>query len=221
MVIVVLQVHSDQLTHARKGCLTRLRQDIRTDGSRIEDSHKGWNSIQRAHPSGIVMFIACADDFVLRRNIRTINGTTQRNPFIAAANGSHHIRLANHIAYNFNAIIDIIQKASLKWPLPAPRPTVSLVITSEVFGIALSKSASTYVEEIKDVNAEASSLLEIFDEEWTSSDTVYTSIVSRRTLTDIETGTRFLKGAYSFAAVRFRLTHRTLEASFTGRWIYK
>ncbi|KAJ7150806.1 hypothetical protein C8R46DRAFT_1229740 [Mycena filopes] len=46
-------VHAAQLKHLQKGCLSRLRQDIASDGSRIEGSHKGWNSIQRASASGL------------------------------------------------------------------------------------------------------------------------------------------------------------------------
>ncbi|GBE83061.1 hypothetical protein SCP_0501070 [Sparassis crispa] len=38
------KVHLDQLSHVRKGCLTRPRQDIRADGSHIEGSHKGASS---------------------------------------------------------------------------------------------------------------------------------------------------------------------------------
>ncbi|KAF9014709.1 hypothetical protein BDZ89DRAFT_894715, partial [Hymenopellis radicata] len=53
----------DQVTHARKGCLTRSRQDILSDGTRIEGSHKGWNSIMRAMPCGLSMFISLSDDF--------------------------------------------------------------------------------------------------------------------------------------------------------------
>ena len=40
------QVHKEQLNHVRKGCLERRRQDIPSDGSCIEGSHKGWNSLQ-------------------------------------------------------------------------------------------------------------------------------------------------------------------------------
>ncbi|KAG0694993.1 hypothetical protein DFH29DRAFT_880333 [Suillus ampliporus] len=42
------KVHQEQLKHVRKGCLERSIQGIRADGSRIEGSHKGWNSLQRA-----------------------------------------------------------------------------------------------------------------------------------------------------------------------------
>ena len=36
-------MHADQLAHVKKGCLARSRDDVRTDGSRIEGSHAAWN----------------------------------------------------------------------------------------------------------------------------------------------------------------------------------
>ncbi len=59
------KVHADQLTHVKKGCLERRRQDIAADGSRIEGSHKAWNTLQRACASGLEMFGALSRDFVL------------------------------------------------------------------------------------------------------------------------------------------------------------
>ena len=56
------QTHHEQLTHVRKGCLARTRHDISTDGSRIEASHKGWNSLQRSFACGIVLIVALAHD---------------------------------------------------------------------------------------------------------------------------------------------------------------
>ncbi|KAG1907559.1 uncharacterized protein F5891DRAFT_913220, partial [Suillus fuscotomentosus] len=38
------KVHKEQLKHVRKGYCKCLYQDIHTDGSYIEGSHKGWNS---------------------------------------------------------------------------------------------------------------------------------------------------------------------------------
>ncbi|TFY51214.1 hypothetical protein EVG20_g11108 [Dentipellis fragilis] len=61
--------HRQQINHVRKGCLARPREDISSDGSRIEGTHKGWNSLQRAHSSGIEVLLALSSDFVLRRNL--------------------------------------------------------------------------------------------------------------------------------------------------------
>ena len=54
----------------RKGCLARLCQDVASDGSRIEGSHKGWNSIMRSFSNGLEVYTALAHDFVLHRNLR-------------------------------------------------------------------------------------------------------------------------------------------------------
>ncbi|KAJ7659690.1 hypothetical protein DFH06DRAFT_935341, partial [Mycena polygramma] len=56
-----------QMQHVRKGCLARPREDISSDGSRIEGSHKEWNSIQRSFASGLEMQTALGHDFVLHR----------------------------------------------------------------------------------------------------------------------------------------------------------
>lgn len=40
------KVHQEQLKHVRNGCLERNIKGIRANGSRIEGSHKGWNSLQ-------------------------------------------------------------------------------------------------------------------------------------------------------------------------------
>ncbi|KAI0691353.1 hypothetical protein C8T65DRAFT_587252, partial [Cerioporus squamosus] len=40
--------HAEQILHIQKGCLARPRDDIRSDGSRIEGMHKGFNHLQRA-----------------------------------------------------------------------------------------------------------------------------------------------------------------------------
>jgi hypothetical protein len=66
--LIYRQVHCEQMKHVRKGCLARPREDIPSDGSRIEGSHKAWNGIQRSFSSGLVMFRALGHDFVLRRN---------------------------------------------------------------------------------------------------------------------------------------------------------
>src|SRR5258707_13202361 len=98
------QVHADQLNHVKKGCLARHRQDIASDGSRIEGSHKGWNSLQRAQPSGIEMYVALAHDFVLRRNIRvfllhekTRKQLSSTDLLVSFSSGSH-ISLLGHLA---------------------------------------------------------------------------------------------------------------------------
>ncbi|KAF8969038.1 hypothetical protein BDZ97DRAFT_1902759 [Flammula alnicola] len=80
------------------------------DGSHIEGSHKAWNSLQRAHPSGIEVYTGLFHDFFLRRNIRIASARIQNHrsvnfhEFIASAHTSHHIQLVNHTAELFNLL---------------------------------------------------------------------------------------------------------------------
>ncbi|KAF9012175.1 hypothetical protein BDZ89DRAFT_963654, partial [Hymenopellis radicata] len=145
------KVHSDQVAHARKGCLTRSRQDILSDGSRIEGSHKGWNSIMRSQPSGIVMFLALASDFVLRRNVRAASKRTDsmRRFVTITARGSHHVRLVNYIARRFNAAILLQKAVSPTATLPVALPILKKILTTEVFGVVSSSLAGDFFEERK------------------------------------------------------------------------
>lgn len=133
------QVHQEQLKHVRKGCLTRRRQDIRSDGSRIEGSHKGWNSIQRAQPSGIVMLNALLNDFVLRRNLRIAQQKHSPTPFIVSSHGSHHLALINSIAITHNKL-----KQSGSNVQVDVLPILPDVPSGEVFGLMKSDYLTTF-----------------------------------------------------------------------------
>ncbi|KAL6299496.1 hypothetical protein BKA93DRAFT_829872 [Sparassis latifolia] len=144
-----VKVHADQLAHVRKGCLARPRQDVRSDGSRIEGSHKGWNGLQRAHASGITVLSAMCHDFVLRRNIRVMQRSGQQSSFIQSTFGSHHIRLVDCHARLWNALLADIA------PLPSglhKLPRLLLVSSNETFGLVRTKSAVGYhnLLEVKD-----------------------------------------------------------------------
>lgn len=89
------QVNQGQLKHVRKGCLEHNTKGIRADGSRIEGSHKGWNFLRRAQPSGVTMLNALGHDFVLRRNVRVAFSRSDMTPFIKFTRGSHHLQLCN------------------------------------------------------------------------------------------------------------------------------
>ncbi|KAF9470175.1 hypothetical protein BDN70DRAFT_821684, partial [Pholiota conissans] len=105
-------VHRDQLKHVRTGCLARPREDIAMDGSRIEGSHKGWNSLQRAQSSGIEVYTALAHDYFLRRNMRIgFSRIENKRPinaseFVASTYASHHVQLVNHTAERFNCLYE-------------------------------------------------------------------------------------------------------------------
>jgi hypothetical protein len=83
--------------HVRKGCLTRSRSDIRTDGSRIESLHKHINILQRSVASSVNVYFALLCDFIHRQNVRiTFNATSYDDKFIVdCAFGSHHLYLAD------------------------------------------------------------------------------------------------------------------------------
>ncbi|KAG1841954.1 hypothetical protein F4604DRAFT_1597732 [Suillus subluteus] len=98
------KVHQEQLKHVRKGCLERSIQGIRSDGSRIEGSHKGWNSLQRAQPSGVAMLTALAHDFVLRHNVQVAFSRSVVTPFIEFTHGSHHLQLCDCVARLHNTL---------------------------------------------------------------------------------------------------------------------
>ena len=145
------------LAMLKKGCLARGRQDIATDGSRIEGSHKGWNSLQRAQPSGIEVYSGLAHDFVLRRNIRiatTDNSLKGKKAvcdnFVDSTFGSHHMRLVNHVAVLFNTLQDK-QPSQVKSGLH-PMNCLLLIDSGEAFGLVSSPHMASYggLLEIKD-----------------------------------------------------------------------
>ncbi|OBZ68322.1 hypothetical protein A0H81_11831 [Grifola frondosa] len=121
------KTHADQLEHVRKGCLVRIRQDIPSDGSRIEGSHKGWNGLQRAFASGLGNMDA---------------STTPTCSFVKSTSGSHHIRLVDEIARFWNTLICLDNcKNTLDFQ---PLPQLPHVHSNEKFGLTISKSAASY-----------------------------------------------------------------------------
>ncbi|KAF8973794.1 hypothetical protein BDZ97DRAFT_1751761 [Flammula alnicola] len=142
------KVHADQLNHVRKGCLARPREDIAMDGSRIEGSHKGWNSIQRAQPSGIEIYTGLGHDFFLRRNIRIASSRIENqrpvnfHQFVASTYASHHIQLINYTAQLFNSLYEK-EPPALKRKLDA-YPTLPQVQVTEVIGLVESAHSITF-----------------------------------------------------------------------------
>ncbi|KAF8124424.1 hypothetical protein EV363DRAFT_1540574 [Boletus edulis] len=145
-----IQVHKEQLNHVRKGCLERRRQDIPSDGSRIEGSHKGWNSLQRVQPSGITVLVALGRDFVLRRNIRVAygcasavlahgGGSKLESPFLTSTHGSHHINLVSAIASLHNEILKNSAPSGLE-----RLPELAVIPSGETFGLISSDHTSTF-----------------------------------------------------------------------------
>lgn len=146
------QTHQDQLAHVMKGCLARTRDDVRSDGSRIEGSHKGWNSLQRSFASGLVLILALGHDFVLRRNCR-ISINNKPSLFALSTHGSHHIRLINHAARLSNTLVSKEKTDTGSVPL---LPELQTVNSGEEFGLVSSDYATSFrglieiKEEVKD-----------------------------------------------------------------------
>ncbi|KAI0323780.1 hypothetical protein GY45DRAFT_1264040, partial [Cubamyces sp. BRFM 1775] len=140
------KTHIEQLEHVRKGCLARSRNDVRSDGSRIEGSHKGWNGLQRSYASGIESLNALCHDFVLRRNTRIETAADDAPPFTLSAYGSHHVRLVNACAKLWNLQLATLRKGGKMLPaglhsLPELMPASS----GESFGLlAMSSATAAY-----------------------------------------------------------------------------
>ncbi len=143
-----VQVHADQLEHVKKGCLERTREDLACDGSRIEGSHKSWNSIMRSYASGIEVFTSLGHDLTLRRNLRMAASILLSNTspahlnhtkaFAASILGSHHVRLANATAKLWNTL------ATISISKPALRLILRSAAVYEKFGLVPSKHNSSF-----------------------------------------------------------------------------
>jgi hypothetical protein len=147
------QVHAEQLRHVQRGCLTRTHDDLPADGSRIEGSHKGWNSIQRSFASGLEVFCALAHDFVLRRNIRVASAQGKAKGFLGSTFGSHHVQLFSHVAALWNQLL----QREKQTPMSHSRlPELLDVESGEAFGLVESRYTETFggLLEVKDEDDE-------------------------------------------------------------------
>ncbi|KAG1809841.1 uncharacterized protein HD556DRAFT_1223238 [Suillus plorans] len=131
------KVHQEQLKHVQKECFERLDQDIRSDGSHVEGTHKGWNSLQYAQPSRIGMLSALSHDFVLHRNIRVTSSRHQMMLFVKLTHSSHHIQLSNHIARLYNRLYK-------KDTQLLPPPELPGVDSGETFGLVVSDNTTMF-----------------------------------------------------------------------------
>ncbi|KAJ7026258.1 hypothetical protein C8F04DRAFT_1268296 [Mycena alexandri] len=138
-------IHGAQMQHVRKGCLHRENQDLPSDGSRIEGSHKGWNSIQRSHASGLEMQTALSHDFVMRRNIRVaLNGKASApTAFVKSTHGSHHVSLVDHTAMTWNNLLAAAGGSAAASNLH-PLPRLPDVQSGEKFGLVRSEHTESF-----------------------------------------------------------------------------
>jgi hypothetical protein len=140
-------LHTEQLWHVQKGYLECRRQDILSNGSHIEGSNKGWNSLQCTQPSGITILVALGHDFVLHCNIHIGYGSITRNSiqpdgtstFLTSTHGSHHAGLVAAITTLHNEILNIKLVSNIK-----SLPELSDIHSNEAFGLTQSDHASTF-----------------------------------------------------------------------------
>ncbi|KAI1793320.1 hypothetical protein LXA43DRAFT_971989 [Ganoderma leucocontextum] len=134
--------HAEQMGHVRKGCLARPRDDVRADGSRIEGSHKSWNSLQRSHPSGIETMNTLCHDLVLRRNIRVEFSSEEASTFVLSTHGSHHVHLVNAANVLWN---ELLAKSDCPAPHLTDLPVMQPANSGETFGmVGISPAMARY-----------------------------------------------------------------------------
>lgn len=141
----------------------RPRQDVASDGSQIEGSHKGWNGLQRSYASGLDVLNALSHDHVLRRNVRIglRRSAEDRDPFLVLTYGSHHVRLVDGIAKLWNLLVGKI-RAKTNRPISHKEfPELRIISSDENFGIVSADYIATYQNllQIKEEPEEA----ELFD----------------------------------------------------------
>ncbi|KAI0673878.1 hypothetical protein C8Q78DRAFT_1186282 [Trametes maxima] len=137
------KTHKEQMKHVKRGCLTRPRNDVSSDGSQIEGSHRAWNGLQRSHASGLEMLTHLSHDHVLRRNHRIDMDSRAPMPFAITTYGSHHIRLVDHTAKLWNKLLQDKKHIHLLAGLCAS-PMTRTVQSGESFGIVRSQFAAGY-----------------------------------------------------------------------------
>ncbi|KAG2360921.1 hypothetical protein BDR07DRAFT_1288516 [Suillus spraguei] len=131
---VAQKIHYEQLKHVQKGCLKHSNQDIRSDGSHVEGTHKGWNSLQCAQLSGIMSYtILLISDPIISVQIRSHKMT----PFMKFTYGSHHIQLSNHVAKLYNGL----QEKGTPLLSLSELPNVD---SGETFGLVASDNTTTF-----------------------------------------------------------------------------
>lgn len=148
------------MKHVRKGCLTRPRNDVRSDGSRIEGTHKAWNGLQRSYASGLEMLTMLSHDFVLRRNHRIDFESDSPTPFAVSTHGSHHLRLVNELARIWNSILQFPSHRQL-FAGQQSTPTLRYVNSGETFGIVQSQFVTGYQYMIDIKSEETDDLLDL------------------------------------------------------------
>ncbi|KAJ3554298.1 hypothetical protein NM688_g3185 [Phlebia brevispora] len=162
---VASQAHAEQMRHVRKGCLSRICQELASDDSRIEGSHKGWNSLMHSYASGLENMSHLGHDFVLRHNICCVmrsDKLQQQRSFAASGFGSHHISLTNYLNAQWNQVIS--HERGRKPGITLTKlPVMQDIPSGESFGIISSACAQTFNGLVKDEDDLAS--MNLWDED--------------------------------------------------------
>lgn len=154
------QTHHEQLRHVWKGCLACPREDIVTDGSCIEGMHKGWNALQRTHPSGVEVLMALMADHVLRHNIRVDHANATPYLFTTSTFGSHHIALIDACTQLWNKLFDPANRGQKRPPADLlPMPTLQPTTSKETFSLVKANSDVTSYHSLIMVKEEQDDLL--------------------------------------------------------------
>jgi hypothetical protein len=106
--------------------------------------NKGWNSLQRAQPSGIALFVALGHDHILHRNMCITTADNKSSPFTSfdtSTYGSHHTQLVNHTSKLRNKLR--LSKHRNSFGILA-LPELKLVNSGEQFGLVGSKSTVSF-----------------------------------------------------------------------------
>ncbi|TFY52964.1 hypothetical protein EVG20_g10326 [Dentipellis fragilis] len=165
--------HAVQLQHVKLRCLACSRQDVRSDGSRIESTHEHWNSIQRSYACGVALLDGIGNDKCLPRDLQ-IAGTfsdADADPFIALTHGSHHVKLAQQISATWNMLLTK-EKTPRVGDALEPRAELRVIKSNETFGLVCSEYATTF-----------GGLLEMKSEDFNDDD-IITSITNRELESD-------------------------------------
>ncbi|KAG8916364.1 hypothetical protein FRC01_003198, partial [Tulasnella sp. 417] len=142
-------VHETGMKHIQKGCLERSVEDVRSDGSRIENTNRGWNGIARSVPGGLEGFLNQAHDWVLRRNIRLAFNSkvvTSISDFVSTTFGSHQVSLVSESTRLWNTII---QTNELTYPV---LPTLQSAQIDEHFGLVCPTDGTFGVKSTEDID---------------------------------------------------------------------
>ena len=127
----------------KKGCLTRLNNEIKSNGSQIKSCHKQWNILQDTFSCGIENLLALGHNHTLRTNIWIIFGKEHlhsRRPFLASTHGSHHIDLIDHVAKEWNCLVIEEKKTNMF----ALQPKLKTFESHEQMGLVSSDHIITF-----------------------------------------------------------------------------